>query len=79
VLAGFSFISQGKYDTARTMVQQALDLDATSDLAQFQLGYIDLAAGYLGAAIVELEKARRTEAIPYMRVVSDTPTRGIRR
>jgi tetratricopeptide (TPR) repeat protein len=57
---------QGKYDAARAIVQQGLDLDPTSDLTQWALGCIDMESGNFSRAIVELEKARRTEAIPYV-------------
>jgi len=66
LFASFAFTYQGKYDTARAMVQQGLDLDPTSDFAQWELGVVDIESGNFARAIVELEKARRTEAIPYV-------------
>jgi tetratricopeptide (TPR) repeat protein len=65
-VASFPFTFQGKYDTARALAQQGFDLDPTSDVAQFQLGFIDLESGNFAQAIVELEKARRPDAVPYV-------------
>jgi tetratricopeptide (TPR) repeat protein len=64
--ASLPFTFQGKYDSARALAQQELDLDPASDVAQWQFGFIDLEAGNFARAIVELEKARRPDAIPYV-------------
>jgi len=66
VLGSLPFVFQEKYDTAKAMAQQGVDLDPTSDFAQWQLGLVDMEAGNFGRAIVEFEKARRPEAIPYV-------------
>lgn len=66
VFASFPFIFQGKFDTARSMVQQGIDLEPSSDWAQYTLGLLDVEAGNFAPAIGELEKARRLDAIPYV-------------
>jgi adenylate cyclase len=66
VYASFPYTFQGKYDTATAMLQQGLELEPTSDFAQMEMGAVYLESGNLARAMVELEKARRPDAVPYV-------------
>ena len=48
---------QGKYEPAKDLSRKALDLDPTNPYAQWGIGWIDITAGKINAAVPELQKA----------------------
>ena len=48
---------QGKYEPAKDLSRKALDLDPTNPYAQWGIGWTDIEAGKIDAAVLELQKA----------------------
>ena len=55
--AMFALAWQGKYEPAKDLSRKALDLDPTNPYAQWGIGWTDIAAGKVAAAVPELQKA----------------------
>jgi tetratricopeptide (TPR) repeat protein len=53
----FALAWQGKYEPAKDLSRKALDLDPTNPYAQWGIGWTDIAAGKVAAAVPELQKA----------------------
>ena len=63
---GLPLIFQAKYEAAKEQARKALELDPNFYLAHWSLGWADIEAGKFSAAIPELEKARVTDAPPFV-------------
>jgi tetratricopeptide (TPR) repeat protein len=53
----FALAWQGKYEAAKDLSRKALDLDPTNPYAQWGIGWTDIEAGKIKAAVPELQKA----------------------
>src|SRR5258707_14745289 len=53
----FALAWQGKYEAAKDLPRKALDLDPTNPYAQWGIGWTDIEAGKIKAAVPELQKA----------------------
>ena len=53
----YALASQGKYQAAMELANRALDLDPAFFFSHFAVGWIDMAAGKIDAAVPQLQKA----------------------
>jgi tetratricopeptide (TPR) repeat protein len=64
--ASFALAFQAKYQAAMDLVNRALDLDQTLFFSHFEVGWIDIEAGKIEAAVPELQKAVAIGSPPWV-------------